>query len=364
MDFQLTDNSTDERQILRVEGSPITVGRDPDCTIQLRGPFIARKHAKIQLKGNLLQVENLSRSSMQVASREVVSGKPARLDFGDEIQIGQFSLALIGADQMTSAEEKTRRLQAKLVEFEQKVHAELIDRLNLRVTGGIKKSEKAFLEQIDVHLTQVLQKHASLLNEDLMNQMVHNHLHRLVSAEVVRQCTGRVQTEYKQDIAKEEDAASERAINDLVGLMVDSMPLLFDPTSVQEDLATAEEAFDDVFESVLQQVSPRLKQYIVRRVVSKDLKDIMLGYGPLQDLLDMANITEVMVVGKDDIYIEKNGVIQRTTRSFFSDEMLMGVIERMLTPVGRRVDQSSPLVDARLTDGSRVNVIISPLSLQ
>jgi pilus assembly protein CpaF len=70
-----------------------------------------------------------------------------------------------------------------------------------------------------------------------------------------------------------------------------------------------------------------------------------------------------MVVGKDDIYVEKNGVIQPTTRTFFSDDVLMSVIERILTPVGRRVDQSTPLVDARLVDGSRVNVIIPPLSL-
>jgi len=132
---------------------------------------------------------------------------------------------------------------------------------------------------------------------------------------------------------------------------------------VQEDLRAAEEAFEDLFKQYLPSIAPRLRQYIVRLVVAKDLKDIMLGLGPLQDLIEMANVTEVMVVGKDEIYVEKNGVIQSTTRSFFSDEVLMGVIERILSPIGRRVDQSSPLVDARLPDGSRVNVIIPPLSL-
>jgi pilus assembly protein CpaF len=89
----------------------------------------------------------------------------------------------------------------------------------------------------------------------------------------------------------------------------------------------------------------------------------MLGLGPLQDLLEMANVSEIMVVGKDNIYVEKSGVIQPTSRVFFSDEVLMSVIERILSPIGRRVDQSNPLVDARLSDGSRVNVIIPPLSL-
>ncbi len=107
-----------------------------------------------------------------------------------------------------------------------------------------------------------------------------------------------------------------------------------------------------------------MQQYIVRRTVSKDIQDIMFGLGPLQDLLDMANVSEIMVVGKDRIYVEKNGVVQPTTRRFFSDEVLLSVIERILTPVGRRVDHSNPLVDARLPDGSRVNAVISPLSLQ
>ncbi len=89
----------------------------------------------------------------------------------------------------------------------------------------------------------------------------------------------------------------------------------------------------------------------------------MLGLGPLQDLLEMPSVSEIMVVGKDRIYIEKNGVIQATTRVFFSDEVLLSIIERILAPVGRRIDTSTPLVDARLADGSRVNVVISPLSL-
>ncbi len=298
-----------------------------------------------------------------MANRDVLPGESARLDFGDEVQIAQYSIALVGADRESTGAERIRRLQNRLVEFEQGVHAELIERLNLRVTGQIKKNDPAYLAQIDQHLNMILDAHAAKLDMELADHMVYNHLHRLVMSEVSRQCIGRVQTEYRAQAVAQDDAAAERAIGELMVSMVDMMPLLFDPTSEQEDLATAEESFEDLFRQFLPQVAPRLKQYVVRRVVAKDLLDIMLGFGPLQDLLDMANVTEIMVVGKDYIYVEKNGVIQPTTRSFFSDEALMGVIERILTPVGRRVDQSSPLVDARLLDGSRVNVIIPPLSL-
>jgi pilus assembly protein CpaF len=145
--------------------------------------------------------------------------------------------------------------------------------------------------------------------------------------------------------------------------MVDMMPLVFDPTTVNDDLAVADESFEDLFQQQLPSVPSDLRKYIVRRMVSKDIQDILMGLGPLQDLLEMPSVSEIMVVGKDNIYIEKHGVVQPTTRHFFSDEVLLSIIERILTPVGRRVDTSSPLVDARLPDGSRVNVVISPLSL-
>jgi len=362
MEFWLYDHSNNTRTTLEVEGSPILIGRDEQCTIELRGPFVAKRHARITLKGNQLFVENLSRSALLVANREVSQDQPVRLDFGDEIQIAQYSLAMVKPGRQAEGEQQRRQAHNRLVAFEQKVHNELIERLNLRVTGSIKKDDPAYVAQIVEHLNQILDQRAAELDDTLVIHMVRMHLERLITAEVVRQCTGRVQTEYRTD-AGSADPASEQAIREIVTSMVDMMPLLFDPISVQEDLASAEEAFEDMFAQYLPQIAPRLRRYIVRQVVAKDLKDIMLGFGPLQDLLEMANVTEIMVVGKDHIYVEKNGVIQSTTRSFFSDDVLMGVIERILTPVGRRVDQSSPLVDARLPDGSRVNVIIPPLSL-
>ena len=182
-------------------------------------------------------------------------------------------------------------------------------------------------------------------------------------AEVLRQCQGKVQKEYNSSEGRAFDTSKETQINDAVAGIVDTMPLLFDPASVNEDLALAEEAFEELFAQSYATISRDLRRYMVKRTVAKDIVDIMLGLGPLQDLLEMANVSEIMVVGKDRIYVEKNGVIQPTTRTFFSDEVLLSVIERILTPVGRRVDHSTPLVDARLADGSRINVVISPLSL-
>jgi len=87
------------------------------------------------------------------------------------------------------------------------------------------------------------------------------------------------------------------------------------------------------------------------------------GFGPLEPFLRDDTITEVMVNGPDQVYIERNGKLELTSAVFLSDDHVLQIIDRIVTPLGRRIDQSSPRVDARLPDGSRVNAIIAPLSL-
>lgn len=98
------------------------------------------------------------------------------------------------------------------------------------------------------------------------------------------------------------------------------------------------------------------------RLVEELISEI-LGLGPIEPLLKDPSVTEVMVNGPDSIYIERKGRLQKTDVRFRNTEHLMHIIDRIVTAVGRRVDESSPMVDARLADGSRVNVIIPTLSL-
>ena len=94
-----------------------------------------------------------------------------------------------------------------------------------------------------------------------------------------------------------------------------------------------------------------------------DISNELLGLGPLEPLLQNESITEIMINGPHQIFIEQKGKLKLSDVRFYNNEHLMNIIERILTPLGRRVDESSPLVDARLADGSRVNIIIPPLSL-
>ncbi len=100
-----------------------------------------------------------------------------------------------------------------------------------------------------------------------------------------------------------------------------------------------------------------------RQLLAQDIARDVMGLGPLEQFLDDPTVSEVMVNGSDNIFVERSGRIERTKAHFISEEHLRRVIERIVSSVGRRVDESSPMVDARLADGSRVNVIVPPLSL-
>ncbi len=131
-----------------------------------------------------------------------------------------------------------------------------------------------------------------------------------------------------------------------------------DVTKTNEVRVTIQE----LFESILNEENIILTRPERNRLFEQISAEI-LGLGPIQPLLEDDTITEVMVNGAKNIYIERKGKIYRVPLSFESNAHVMRIIDRIVAPIGRRVDESSPYVDARLPDGSRVNVIIPPISL-
>jgi pilus assembly protein CpaF len=101
-----------------------------------------------------------------------------------------------------------------------------------------------------------------------------------------------------------------------------------------------------------------------RRRIVREIADDILGYGPLEPLLRDDTVTEIMVNTHNRVYVERSGKIDSTNISFVDDAHLLRIIDKIVSQVGRRIDESSPMVDARLPDGSRVNAIIPPLSLR
>jgi pilus assembly protein CpaF len=121
----------------------------------------------------------------------------------------------------------------------------------------------------------------------------------------------------------------------------------------------------DTIRSIINEVrrNRKLPDGIDPARLEKEIYDEAMRLGPLEDFIADDTITEIMVNGPHKIYVERNGKLELTDQQFMDDESVLAVIERIVSPIGRRIDESQPYVDARLADGSRVNAIIAPLSL-
>jgi pilus assembly protein CpaF len=135
-----------------------------------------------------------------------------------------------------------------------------------------------------------------------------------------------------------------------------------DPKLDLSQTAQVRRVIDEHFNRILSQQGIILNRQDRTRLFEAIIAEI-LGFGPIEPLLNDDTVTEIMVNGPRQVYVEQHGRIYRTDIHFQNDEHVLRVIDRIVSPLGRRVDESSPYVDARLPDGSRVNAIIPPISL-
>lgn len=121
---------------------------------------------------------------------------------------------------------------------------------------------------------------------------------------------------------------------------------------------------ETLLRQILAQADTEIPAELDRDLLCRQVLDEAIGLGPLEILLADESVTEIMVNRFDEIYVERGGRLEKYPMTFTGDRAVLGVIERIVAPLGRRIDESSPMVDARLKDGSRVNAIIPPLALK
>ncbi len=157
-------------------------------------------------------------------------------------------------------------------------------------------------------------------------------------------------------------AAAKDTYFDLKTRVQNKLLQQLDPSMDVTRTAEVRKTIEDLYETILNEENLVLSRAEKKRLFDQIVAEI-LGFGPLETLLQDETITEIMVNGAKNIYIERKGKLQRVPVTFESDEHLMRIIDRIVAPLGRRIDESSPYVDARLPDGSRVNAVIPPISL-
>lgn len=154
----------------------------------------------------------------------------------------------------------------------------------------------------------------------------------------------------------------ESTYQDLKTRVQNKLLATLDPGTDVTKIAEVRRTIQEMFEQILNEENIILSRTERARLFEQIAAEI-LGFGPLQPLLEEDSITEIMVNGAKNIYVERKGKIYRAPVAFESNEHVMHIIEKIVAPLGRRIDESSPYVDARLPDGSRVNAVIPPISL-
>ncbi len=251
------------------------------------------------------------------------------------------------------------------------------------VAGNLRLPIVAVLPKDELTTAQALQSSQPFVisrSQTPLSQAYHDMVRRLVGG-VLQKNKTLIRPKKKtstSDIADSTDTSPssptqgrQRKLTPLVILKMQVHTELIKEMDLKKDLTQAkDEASKKELRGKTQVVVSRLVdkrgQGLSRQERSQVIKQVLdesLGLGPLEELLDDPAVTEIMVNGCDQIFCERSGKLQLSPVSFTSNQQLRNVIERIVTPLGRRIDEKTPYVDARLADGSRVNAVIEPLAI-
>jgi pilus assembly protein CpaF len=308
--IQVTD-AAGESSELRLDTEQALIGRARGCGVPLAGWRVGKEHARIVASAKGWMLEDLGQfGGTWVNGSRVVRHGP--LTFADQIQIGGYLLRVreAGAREVF-ARDDVRDAPPPL----RKVHGAGNEPTPLRVVAPVGTADR-----VGQDAERVISQHeAAIRARHPWRKRVHDQLLDTIDLR-------------RRDLTRMSDAElrteTEKLVRDILDGLTDLPP------------------------------------HIDRLALRKEVLDEAVGLGPLEDPLADDSVTEIMVNRADEIFVERKGQLERYALAFTSDRAILGVIERIVAPLGRRIDESSPLVDARLKDGSRVNAIIPPLALK
>lgn len=299
-----------DNRVKKFERFPVSIGRGANNDITLLGWKVGRVHAEFhQIGSNFKLVDRGNFAGTWVNSERIVEYGP--LSDSDEISIGGFRL-------------KVQVPLPSVAEFAKLAQAEALSTKRIAGPDATGKENEAGLATPPV------------ANDPTSADADEIELTRYLKGFEWRRAVHRVLLE-TIDLRRKD----VRQFSD------------------QDLRAEAEVLIREILQTRLE-----LPPYIDRELLITDVLDEVVGLGALEKLLADPTVTEVMVNRADEIYVERSGRLERCKAAFTSDEAIRAVIDRIVAPLGRRIDEASPMVDARLKDGSRVNAIIPPLALK
>jgi pilus assembly protein CpaF len=303
-----------QSSVLKLAVKSLTIGRAPECALVLEGRSVSRQHARAEVCANGMLICNLSQTGHTLVEGVPVA-EPRIIPFGREITIADYRI------RFHSPEDSAKLGDAPVLPKRSSPPAVAGERKMAPVPAP--SAAHTPVPSVVVAPADPLENHEFVPhNED------YDRLKRWLREQLL-------------------EAIDLRSLS---------------PEELQGEQLT--KRVNTLIDSLMDDHARRLPQGLDRPRLRKEITDELLGLGPLEDYLRDPAVSEIMVVDRATIYVEKKGKLTLTGASFSTDDALRLAIERIVTPLGRRIDESTPMVDARLKDGSRVNAVIPPVALR
>jgi pilus assembly protein CpaF len=325
MNVQVVIRSEDgaERNELCPADGPISIGRHPQCVLCLDSDLVSRQHAVVEIGPGSIRVEDVSTNGT-IAGDQLLRRQVLEVPFGTPIVLGNFTVYFF---QLEVPKPRAAPAPVPAPLPPQRVPAQPARPLagTAMAPAGSRKAVPAPVVEKPAPVPQLSPQELSAAME-----------------------------------ARKKDVALRRRVH---RMLLEHLDLATIDAQKLDDPSMRPKVLN-ALRRIIEQVSVDIPPDVNHDVLIGELADEALGLGPLERFLADPSINEVMVVDPNTIYIERGGKIVLSEARFTDDERVRSVIERIVTPLGRRIDESSPLVDARLKDGSRVNAVIRPIALK
>jgi Flp pilus assembly CpaF family ATPase/pSer/pThr/pTyr-binding forkhead associated (FHA) protein len=356
-----------------IDSENVSIGRHRDNDIVLSNPGVALYAAVVSRNENgVWELSAFGINGVQIDGNRIENGQTVSLPPNGAFRIFPYDIVVdVPKEETISSKKRFGYYEREVADIVYNIHGELLIRMKQEGHGesGNTKLSDQYLIKIEEHIEGIINEQkfinhdkpeivlyaAGMCVRDTVYDVLASDRSKGFSPFQEKNHWSRIFTA----IPNMEDELKRAAQHVLIVLKIDTI------NDYEGKLLHVEEHFYECWEELSKSnvIRFNLIEYLCVRYFKKTIKDILFGYGPLEDLIRMPIISEIMVVNSDKIYIEKAGKLQNSRRRFVSDEVTITIIKRIVSKVNRHIDKSTPLVDARLNDGSRVNAIIDPLAV-
>lgn len=369
-------------------GEQFSIGRAKSNRIVLASRLIPDEAARMRIQDGLLFIEPIAHSIALLRNGQKLNlHAEHQISKQCKVEIGPFTLNIASEDASEdSAHEILEQLRTDMSSLIKTVHALLCERNavlreNNEQNSSSLSQDKSLMNELDQAIEEAafddvvvaedsnIQLHARRdLQTHIAGECVAQRLIDFVFGADIRSSENRLSPLYESQVVPEFESDLSKCVLEAIDYLdlredTENGERSDEKAMVSERASKVDGQFHTYWDQSVYAKNADFVAYLTKREIKKQIKDIVFGYGPLEDLLNLDNVNEIMVVSSGKIYVDYKGVNVKSGRRFISDKVTVTIINKIVSPIGRRIDQSEPVVDARLHDGSRVHAIIPPLAV-